>query len=316
MSSFSNPQCIHDVFLSFRGEDTRRNFVSHLYASLTNAGVNTFLDDEKIERGTQLVTEIWRAIEGSRIFIVVFSKAFAHSSWCLHEMVMIMECHRNMGQVVLPVFYDVDPSHVRRHKGAFGEALEAHATKYPRVSNFVGLCKRALTEAANLPGWDVSKCRNESKVVNQIVSAVLEKLDISNLPITDYPVGLESRLQDVIQFLETRSTSVCVIGIWGMGGIGKTTIAKASYNKIHRNFSDKSFLENIREEWEKDRGQIDLQEQLLLDILKTGKIKVQSIEKGKAMIKERLRSKRVLLVLDDVNKSEQLNALSGLVQEV
>ncbi|KAK7294166.1 hypothetical protein RJT34_17050 [Clitoria ternatea] len=311
MSSSSNPQWIHDVFLSFRGEDTRKNFVSHLYAALSNSGVNTFLDDEKIERGTQLVTEIWRAIEGSRICIVVFSKSYAQSSWCLHELVKIMECHRYTGQIVLPVFYDVDPSHVRRHKGAFGEVLGEHARKYPRVSNFVELCKRALSEAGNLAGWDVRNFRNENKVVNQIVGTVLEKLDISNLIITDYPVGLESRVQDVLQFLETRSTSACVVGIWGMGGIGKTTIAKAIYNKIHRNFGDKSFLENIREVWEKDRGQIDLQEQLLSDILKMGKIKVQSIERGKVMIKERLSNKRVLVVLDDVNHSDQLNALSG-----
>ncbi|RDX81319.1 TMV resistance protein N, partial [Mucuna pruriens] len=159
-------------------------------------------------------------------------------------------------------------------------------------------------------------CRNENIVVNKIVGEVLKILDRTYLSITNFPVGLESRVQRGIGFLRKEKGETCILGIWGMGGVGKTTIGKAIYNEIRHEFEYKSFLANIREVWERDRGQIDLQKQLLSDILKTKKIKVHSTDWGKAVIKERLCTKRVLVVLDDVNKFEQLNALCGNRNEI
>lgn len=107
------------------------------------------------------------------------------------------------------------------------------------------------------------------------------------------------------------SNDVVIVGIWGMGGIGKTTIAKAIYNEIGRSFEGRSFLANIREVWEQENGQVSLQQQLLYDIYKTTKMKIHSIESGKSIMKERLCHKRILLRLDDVNKVDQLKDLSG-----
>ncbi|XP_027337076.1 TMV resistance protein N-like [Abrus precatorius] len=308
-STKSNPQMIHDVFLSFRGEDTRSNIVSYLYSSLSNAGINTFFDDNII-KGQRLYQELWRAIEGSKISIVVFSKNYAESSWCLEELEKIMECHRNMGQVVIPIFYYVDPSDVRKQKGSFGEALERLAEMYSRMTDELFRWTIALTEAANLAGWDVKNSRSESQVVMEVVNFVMTNLNNTLLSITDFPVGLESRVQHVTQFLEQQSSTVCIVGIWGMGGLGKTTIAKAIYNEIHLKFGDRCFLENIREVCKDDKGQIHLQEQLLSDILKT-KVKIHSIAMGITTIEKRLCGKRALIVLDDVTKFEQLKSLCG-----
>lgn len=157
--------------------------------------------------------------------------------------------------------------------------------------------------------WDISCGSNESSVVKEIVGQVMKKLDQKCLPIPDYPVGLRSRAKKLIELLKMKTRGVCILGIWGMGGSGKSTITKFIYNELFHEFEDQCFLGNIRVAWEKDRGQIDLQEQLLSDILKTSEIKVHSTEWGKAMIKERLCTKRAFVVLDDVNKFEQLNAL-------
>jgi len=147
--------------------------------------------------------------------------------------------------------------------------------------------------------------------VKEIVSEVLERLDRTYMSITDFPVGLECRVEHCIGFLRKKTRGAYILGIWGMGGIGKTTIAKAIYNEIRYEFKYKSFLANIREVWQRDQGQIDLQERLLSDILKPEKMKVYSIDWGKAMIRETLGRKRALVVLDDVNTFEQLNALCG-----
>ncbi|MCH93981.1 TMV resistance protein N-like, partial [Trifolium medium] len=115
----------------------------------------------------------------------------------------------------------------------------------------------------------------------------------------------------MIDLLEIQqSNDVLLLGMWGMGGIGKTTIAKAVYNKIGRNFDGRSFLANIREVWEQIVGQVSLQEQILFDICKET-TKIQNIELGKVILKDRLRHKRILLVLDDINTLDQLNALCG-----
>lgn len=161
-SSSTNPQWIYDVFINFRGEDTRSSFVSHLHAALSNAGINTFVDHQ-VPKGTDLEPELLRAIQGSHIAIVVFSETYVESSWCLNELEHIMECHSTYGQVVVPIFYNVDPSVVRHQAGAFGKALKATAKKrYSRGEGmeYVLSCWRsALTLATNFSGWDVRNCR-------------------------------------------------------------------------------------------------------------------------------------------------------------
>ncbi|AES86811.2 putative TIR domain, P-loop containing nucleoside triphosphate hydrolase [Medicago truncatula] len=324
----------YDVFLSFRGEDTRASFTSHLTFSLQNAGIIVFKDDQSLERGEHISTSLLQAIEISRIAVIVFSKNYADSSWCLRELVQIMSCYSTIGQVVLPVFYDVDPSEVRRQTGDFGKSFqnllnrisqeeERRVLKWNDGSlqrddfpfsnkDMVRKWIDALHTAAGLAGFVVLNSRNESEVIRDIVENVTRLLDKTDLFIADNPVGVDSRVQDMIQLLETQqSNDALLLGMWGMGGIGKTTIAKSIYNKIGRNFEGRSFLENIREVWEQASGQLYLQERLMNDILKDTTTKIQSIESGKSILKERLCHKRVLIVLDDVNKLDQLNALCG-----
>ncbi|MCI29003.1 TMV resistance protein N-like, partial [Trifolium medium] len=100
----------YDVFISFRGDDTRAGFTSHLHAALKRSYLETYID-YRIEKGNQVWAELVEAIKDSILFLVVFSENYASSTWCLNELVEIIECHKN-GQVVVPVFYQIDPSHV------------------------------------------------------------------------------------------------------------------------------------------------------------------------------------------------------------
>jgi hypothetical protein len=106
----SEPRWNHDVFLSFRGKDTRKTFTDHLYTALVHAGIHTFRDDDELPRGNHISNELLKAIQGSRVSIVVFSKGYASSSWCLDELVEILHCKNTIGQTFLPIFYDVNPS--------------------------------------------------------------------------------------------------------------------------------------------------------------------------------------------------------------
>jgi len=150
--------------------------------------------------------------------------------------------------------------------------------------------------------------------VEVIVSRIQTLLDYKDLFITKFPVGLESRVEKVIGCIENHSNKACMIGIWGMGGSGKTTVAKAIYNRIYRTFIGKSFIENIREVYDGvSRSNIHLQEHLLYDVLKS-KLQLESISLGRTMIENELSRKRLLIVLDDVNEFDQLDSLFGKEQ--
>ncbi|XP_042941031.1 TMV resistance protein N-like [Carya illinoinensis] len=129
--SFSSPSSSHqwnyDVFLSFRGEDTRKTFTSHLYQALFEKGIITFRDDMYLQKGDEISPALLEAIKQSKISIIVFSKNYATSTWCLDELVKILECQKSFGQMVRPIFYDVDHSNVRKQ---FGEVMDMHEKKF------------------------------------------------------------------------------------------------------------------------------------------------------------------------------------------
>ena len=110
----------YGVFLSFRGADTRNSFTGHLYQALYKSGINVFIDNE-LQKGEVITSELLRVIEASRISIVVLSEKYASSSFCLDEVVKILECGESKGQIVLPVFYHVDPTSVEEQRGTFGD---------------------------------------------------------------------------------------------------------------------------------------------------------------------------------------------------
>jgi hypothetical protein len=156
-SSSSSKPWIYDVFLSFRGDDTRKNFTDHLYFALKDAGINTFRDDNELRSGEDISTELLQAIQKSRISVILFSRNYANSRWCLEGLVKIMECWRSWRQLVFPIFYDVDPSDVRKQTGSFAEAFSGHEERFVLQTDKgkVATWRMALTEAANLSGWDL-----------------------------------------------------------------------------------------------------------------------------------------------------------------
>ncbi|XP_028765416.1 TMV resistance protein N-like [Neltuma alba] len=311
-SSSSGSPWTYDVFLSFRGEDTRYGFTSHLTEALRHSGIHSFMDDSGIERGERISGSILQAIERSGIALPIFTPAYASSHYCLDELVKMMECQRTQAQVVMPIFHDVEPSDVRNQRGRYGEAMERHEQRLGRGSDRVMQWRQALTQAANISGFISSPNRNQLGLIEDIVGAVSEKLDSGQLFIADHPVGVESRVHELtMEWLKERSPKPLTIGLFGMGGVGKTTIAKAIYNKISRQFGARSFLANIRENSKHASDLVNLQKQLICDITKTQVFKIPNIDRGKKIIQERFPNIKAFLVLDDVDRINQLKGLCG-----
>ncbi|KAL0006632.1 hypothetical protein SO802_008134 [Lithocarpus litseifolius] len=301
-----------DVFLSFRGEDTRRGFVSHLFKALTQRGIQTFIDDN-LHRGENISDELLNTIENSSASIIVFSKKYASSSWCLDELAKIMECSKQgILKKVLPVFYQVDPSEVRKQTGDFGNELAGLEKKIEDKTK-VQRWRDALSKAASISGWDDKNSCTESELVQKIVEEILNS-EIIQMPsnvATMQLVGINSRIEVVTKLLDIKSNDVRMVRITGLGGIGKTTIAKAIYNSFSNHFKAKSFVENVREWSKTERGKIHLQETLLKGISEDKNLSVDTIYEGSTMINKILRLKKVLIILDDVDNADQIETLLG-----
>ncbi|XP_075673036.1 disease resistance protein RPV1-like [Castanea sativa] len=316
-SSSSSPspsnthQWTHDIFLSFRGTDTRHNFTGYLYNALNKKGINTFIDDE-LRRGEEISPSLLKAIEGSRISILILSKNFASSSWCLDELLKILECKETKEQMVLPVFFKVDPLDVRHQTNCFGKAFDELRNKVKDDDKMLRW-KAALIYVSNLTdGWRIAK-GNESEHIQEIVQRVSLIVSRTYLNVAKYPVGIEPRVHEVNSLLSIeRNDIIRMVGILGINGIGKTTIAKAIYNSIAYQFDGSCFLANIGETSKQESGLVRLQETLLSEILRdTRTSQVGSVDRGINVIKYRLCSKRILLILDDVDKLVQLETLAG-----
>jgi hypothetical protein len=162
-----------------------------------------------------------------------------------------------------------------------------------------------------LSGWHFSHSDGyEFEFVEKIVEGVSRKFNHIPLHNGSYTVGLNSRLGEVYPLLEMESHEVFLVGIYGIGGIGKTTLAQAIYNMIADRFEASCFLSNVRES-SNTYGLVHLQNMLLSELTGRRDIQLRSTSQGVSIIKHRLHRKKVLLILDDVDKLETLEALVG-----
>ncbi|KAJ4835290.1 hypothetical protein Tsubulata_045267 [Turnera subulata] len=177
----------YDVFICFRGEDTRDNLTTHLYASLCKNNILAFIDDN-LTRGEEISPSLFKAIEESKLSVIIFSPDYASSRWCLEELSKIMECKRKNGQLVIPLFYGVNPSHVRNQTGSFADAFVKHEQVFKKQVYKVQSWRESLREAANISGWVLQGTRGEldSEFVEKVAVDILNLLrnmnQMSNKP--------------------------------------------------------------------------------------------------------------------------------------
>ncbi|KAM7478286.1 hypothetical protein LguiA_026499 [Lonicera macranthoides] len=316
-ASFTS-QCSYEVFLSLIGLDTQISFTDRLYNALVRKGFRTFRDDKEdlLEIGENITSELVKAIQRSRVSIIVFLKDKASPKWCLDK----LELQGKNSGLVIPVFYDVDPSEHRNQIGLTVGSLSCSTNEERRSTNAeeadkrktdlldkVKKSKAALGEVNIIGGRRVLQSQSyahELKFVEKIVEDVAEELNRTVLGSPPCHFGVDDgskRYGGDIQL------------ICGTGGIGKTTLAKFVYNSNYDKFEGSSFVSNVRGTLlQQPNGLVRLQKQLLSDILKNEVTEVSNVDDGITRIKNELRYRKVLIVLDDVEHPYQLDGLLGM----
>ncbi|KAF8035620.1 hypothetical protein BT93_C1608 [Corymbia citriodora subsp. variegata] len=318
-SSSSLSGTIHDVFLSFRGADTRRGFTDHLHCKLVDAGIEVFKDDENLHAGEKIKPELKEAIKRSRISIAILSKDYASSKSCLMEVVQMWECRISNGQTIIPIFYDISPSDVKHQAGHFETSFRQHE-KHKVNLNTIKTWKEILRQIGELTGYHLENVNggHESQLVKEVLKRVRQVLKKDDQVVTDKLVGIDLHVQEMMTKLgvvynDGRVIEVCgqdvrVVGICGMPGVGKTTLAKVVFNKMHMLFDECSFLEGIN-----SKGVVFSQEMLIADLQKEKPAPLKSSDEGIKKIASLFSRMKILIVLDDVHEVEQTKALAGKI---
>ncbi|XP_039165865.1 disease resistance protein RUN1-like [Eucalyptus grandis] len=304
----------YDVFLSFRGPDTRDGFADRLHESLTYSGFRGFMDDKEIRQDEEIGWKILQAIEDSKICIPIFSTRYASSRWCLRELAHMMECAYSdssggpTGHEMLPIFYNVEPSDLKLETKLYGDALRKHEKEQGR--HVVKPWKEALREVAKIKGWKV-KGQRLGKVIQDIKQEFSSRMITRERNGHDDLVGLTDRVEDLKKLLDPTCADIRVVVIYSMGRIGKTTLANVVYNELSPLFQGRCFLRDVQESSSQFDGIVKLQKKLLWDLFNLTRPKTFDIDEGVNMIKHRLPNKRVLIVLDDVDDGDQLMQLAA-----
>ncbi|GLJ48057.1 hypothetical protein SUGI_1014710 [Cryptomeria japonica] len=313
-SSSRRKRLPYDIFINHHGGDAKHKIANSIYRSLDATGLRVLLDKDELKPGDFFPRALEEAMRSASLHIAIFSEHYAESPWCLAELAFMLET----GTKFIPIFYHVDPATLRwaiKGKGRYAEALskyemkssDEHEKKRRYSSEQLEHWKWALHKASFFTGHIINNQEDEQRVVKNVMNCVLKETNKVLFEVAKHPVGVDEAVLNFDKIAVQSDGSKKIVGIWALGGSGKTTLAKRIFNNKCSGMDRASFLFDLRDA--AGKGLLVEKQKKLMKDLGVESESFDHVDEGKGILQSRLRSVSVLIILDDVDHTDQLDAL-------
>ncbi|CAN1770957.1 Disease resistance-like protein DSC1 [Linum perenne] len=302
-SSSTQGEWEYDVFLCFRG-DIGNKFLSHLHQAMLDKNIRVFIDT--MLHVTQDMGELLRILQRTAVSVVIFSSQFADSSLCLDEVHTVAQCVQNWRHRALPIFYNVDWTTVAGDYNCYAKTIAGLDATQKRKDEWM----KSLKVVASKTGRTSESFPVEAGLIEEVVSQILTKLATMSSAIEfNNLVGMASRISEVDRLLAMDATddAIRIVGLWGMGGLGKSVLARACYERLkglHREEMKFHFVDKINETCDKQYLIEGLVHEMYSTLLSESYLTWDDV--GVDYRRARLCRLKVFVVLDDVQTPSQL----------
>ncbi|EFH46244.1 predicted protein [Arabidopsis lyrata subsp. lyrata] len=234
----------------------------------------------------------------SSVGIMILSHSYACSRQALDHLVEIMEHGKARNLVIIPIYFKATLSDICGLEGRF-EPIYLQYMDSAQLSR-VQKWKAAMAEIASIDGHEWEK-EKQVLLAEEVVRDACLNLYSKN----------SKNLISILAFLNhSQPSGVEIVGLWGMAGIGKTSIAREIFGILAPKYDFCYFLQDFYLMSQK-KGLRQMRDDFFSKVFREEKLSISAYDIKPSFMRDWFHKKTILLVLDDVSDARDAEAVVG-----